>query len=116
MTQDDDADDDERILVKEVESYDVIKNRWSLETMLPNPRYHAGAAIVQGKLYIAGGFKRAEDQLKEHQKGSLDCYNLRSKTWEHDGANMDHPESIWEHICQPLFVPINPMKQQQQNR
>jgi len=106
-------EEDERILVKEVESYDVTNNRWSLETMLPNPRYHAGAAIVQGKLCIAGGFKRAEDQLKEQEKGSLDCYNLKSKTWEND-ANMAHPDSIWEHICQPLFVPI-PMKQQQQS-
>ena len=45
-----------RVLVREVDRYDVLADIWTVETILPKPRYHCGVTKVAGKIFIIGGF------------------------------------------------------------
>ena len=36
--------------------YDMVADRWSVETIVPTPRFHAGVTRVGGTVYIIGGF------------------------------------------------------------
>ncbi len=42
-----------------VEVYDPISNTWSLATPLPEGRHHAGVAVLNGMLYVIGGFTQS---------------------------------------------------------
>ena len=45
-----------RVLVREVDRYDLLADLWTVETLLPTPRYHAGVTKVAGKIFVIGGF------------------------------------------------------------
>ena len=45
-----------RVLVREVDRYDVSADIWTVETVLPKPRYHAAVTKVAGKIFVIGGF------------------------------------------------------------
>ena len=34
----------------------MVAERWSVETIVPTPRFHAGVTRVGGTIYIIGGF------------------------------------------------------------
>ena len=53
-----DDDPESQTLVSQVECYDIVKDTWAVETEIPTPRYHSGAAVVGGKLYVVGGLTR----------------------------------------------------------
>ena len=36
--------------------YDMVADRWSVETNVPTPRFHAGVTRVGGTIFIIGGF------------------------------------------------------------
>ena len=36
--------------------YDMVADRWSVETSVPTPRFHAGVTRVGGTIFIIGGF------------------------------------------------------------
>ena len=46
-----------------VEVYDPVTNRWSSRPDLPIGLHHAGAAALDGALYVVGGFTVSEDTL-----------------------------------------------------
>ncbi len=46
-----------------VEVYDPATNRWSSKPRLPVGLHHAGAAVLDGALYVVGGFTRTDDSL-----------------------------------------------------
>lgn len=46
-----------------VEVYDPVSNRWSAKPDLPVGLHHAGAAVLDGALYVVGGFTVSEDTL-----------------------------------------------------
>ncbi len=46
-----------------VEVYDPVTNRWSSRPDLPIGLHHAGAAVLDGDLYVVGGFTVSEDTL-----------------------------------------------------
>ena len=46
-----------------VEVYDPVTNRWSSRPDLPVGVHHAGAAVLDGALYVVGGFTVSEDTL-----------------------------------------------------
>ena len=52
------AGNDSQTLVSQVECYDLAKDSWTVETEIPTPRYHSGAAVVRDKLYVVGGLTR----------------------------------------------------------
>ncbi len=46
-----------------VETYDPVTNRWSSKPDLPIGLHHAGAAVLDGDLYVVGGFTVSDDTL-----------------------------------------------------
>ena len=48
-----------------VEVYDIATDSWSSLTPLPEPRYGAGGAVLQGGLYVAGGRGPASVEAQE---------------------------------------------------
>ncbi len=44
-----------------VEAYDPSTNRWSSKPELPVGLHHAGSAVVDGALYVVGGFNKSDD-------------------------------------------------------
>lgn len=46
-----------------VEVYDPATNRWSSRPDLPMGLHHAGAAVLDGALYVVGGFTVSDDTL-----------------------------------------------------
>ena len=46
-----------------VEVYDPATNRWSAKPDLPVGLHHAGAAVLDGALYVAGGFTVSDDTI-----------------------------------------------------
>ena len=42
--------------MREVDRYDRQADIWTVETLLPTPRYHAGLTKVAGKIFVIGGF------------------------------------------------------------
>ena len=39
-----------------LEEYDPVKDRWRRRASLPKPLHHIGAAAVNGKIYLIGGY------------------------------------------------------------
>ena len=62
--------EEDRILVEEIDVYDICRDTWSVETKIPTPRYHSGIALVQGKLYVMGGF-HSDQQLFDRATGKF---------------------------------------------
>ena len=46
-----------------VEAYDPVTNRWSSKPALPVGLHHAGAAVLDGALYVVGGFTESGDTI-----------------------------------------------------
>ncbi len=46
-----------------VEAYDPATNRWSSKPDLPIGLHHAGAAVLDGALYVVGGFAKSDDTI-----------------------------------------------------
>ena len=62
-------------MVDEIEVYDIRRDVWSVETKIPTPRYHSGVAMVQGKLYVMGGF-HSDQQLFDRATGAIVTYPI----------------------------------------
>ena len=67
--------EEDRILVDDIDVYDVHRDVWTVETKIPTPRYHSGVAIVQGKLYVMGGF-HSDQQLFDRATGNVTLLHL----------------------------------------
>jgi len=90
-----------RILIPEVDRYDVLADRWTVETTVPTPRFHAGVTKVGGKLFVIGGF--LDDDMFDRATGVTDCYDLNTGQWVGETA---YPHHVWEHACVSLNVPV----------
>ena len=53
-----------------VEVYDACSNTWANSVPMPTPRSHAGAAVVDGKIYFVGGWDTNEVVALDTQSGS----------------------------------------------
>ncbi|KAK3872770.1 hypothetical protein Pcinc_022165 [Petrolisthes cinctipes] len=89
-----------RVLVDSVDCYDPRTDTWSSVTRVPTPRYHAGIAVVTGRLYVVGGFH--SDATFDRATGVIECYDLDSGRWSQETP---YPQDIWEHGCVPLYIP-----------
>ena len=63
-----------------VEAYDPTTNRWSSKPDLPLGLHHAGAAVVDGALYVVGGFTKSDDTLW-NPSDRVFRFNPASETW-----------------------------------
>ena len=110
--------DEGRRLVREVDRYDMETDRWTVETGLPIPRYHAGVTKVAGKMFVIGGF--LEDQMMDRSTrvtgkkllcvsvsipnfSILDCYDFNTGQWT---VETQYPGDVWEQACVSLNVPV----------
>ena len=106
-----------RVLVREVDRYDLQADIWTVETLLPTPRYHAGLTKVAGKIFVIGGFlddemidraikvtgECAGDTEHKFQVLIADCYDLNTGRWT---LEAESPVDLWEHACCSLNVPV----------
>ena len=89
-----------RRLVSKIDKYDTTADSWSVETVVPTPRYHAGVALVNNKIYIVGGF--LSDSTFDRATGIIECYDLEVGMWVQEKS---YPLDTWEHACVSLHVP-----------
>ncbi len=64
-----------------VEAYDPAANQWSAKPDLPVGLHHAGAAVVDGALYIVGGFTESDDTIWQ-PSDRVFRFNVGRETWE----------------------------------
>jgi len=86
--------------VAEVDRLDAVTNSWTVETVIPTPRFHAGVSLIKNKIYIVGGF--LSDNIFDKATGIIECYDLESKSWSQEKT---YPLDIWEHSVVGLQVP-----------
>ena len=63
-----------------VEVYDPVTNRWSSRPDLPMRLHHAGAAVLDGVLYVVGGFAVSDDTLW-NPSDRVFRFNPADETW-----------------------------------
>ena len=63
-----------------VECYDPITREWSLTAPMGTPRTNAGAAVLDGKLYVAGGI--SGDASSGSECNSVERYDPLTDAWE----------------------------------
>lgn len=63
-----------------VETYDPVTNRWSSKPDLPIGLHHAGAAVLDGALYVVGGFTVSDDTLW-NPSDRVFRFNPAGETW-----------------------------------
>ena len=66
-------------LVKEVDAYDVRRNRWSRRSSLPTPRYFLCGATLEGRLYAIGG---EDDNRETPPRAVVERYDPATDRWE----------------------------------
>lgn len=65
---------------RDVEIYDPASDSWSVTTPLPEGRHHAGIAVLDGFLYVIGGFKKSGFSVW-HAVDTVYQYNPATQTW-----------------------------------
>lgn len=61
--------------------YDVSNNSWSKGPKLPHPRQRGGIGVINGKIYLIGGFKSWGAAPGEDYNQYVDVYNPQTNTW-----------------------------------
>jgi N-acetylneuraminic acid mutarotase len=65
---------------RDVEIYDPTADIWSTTTPLPEGRHHAGIAVLDGFLYIIGGFAKSGFSVW-HPVNTVYQFNPATQTW-----------------------------------
>ena len=59
-----------------LEVYDPVTDTWTTKASLPAPRHSMASAVIDGKLYLAGGFNVADESV-----ATLLVYDPDTNTW-----------------------------------
>lgn len=63
-----------------LDEYDIATDSWTaLSSNAPNPRDHTGAALIDGRICVAGG--RNGGELNWPEVAPTDCYDLATGQW-----------------------------------
>ena len=62
-----------------VEVYDTKNNSWQRLADMPTPRLQAGAAVVDGKIYVVGGYSVIDRRMKILKV--VEAYDPQTDTW-----------------------------------
>ncbi|CAG0892965.1 unnamed protein product [Darwinula stevensoni] len=89
-----------RTVLSTIDAYDIATDTWEVVTRVPTPRYHSGITILDGKIYMTGGFH--SDAIFDRASGAVEFYDLENNKW---GTIEDYPHEIWEHTCVTFYVP-----------
>lgn len=68
-------------LVSEVEVLDAAGAGWTTVTHLPTPRREPGAALLGGRIIVAGGFDGASDADLDGYRDTAEAYDLATGRW-----------------------------------
>ena len=63
-----------------VEVYDTKNNSWQRLADMPTPRLYAGAAVMDGKIYVVGGYRVIDRRMKTLKV--VEVYDPQTDTWE----------------------------------
>ena len=66
---------------KTVEIYNVQNNQWEYTAPMNEVRLLAGSALLDGMVFVAGGFQQDFDGDAELVLDTFECYNTKTKTW-----------------------------------
>ncbi|KAK3086227.1 hypothetical protein FSP39_015449 [Pinctada imbricata] len=89
----------QRILVSTIDRYDAVANIWETIASVPEPRLFASYAIIDGKVYVVGGWLNGRYQDKAK---AVQVYSFIQNQW----MDQELPEiELWEHSCCCLYVP-----------
>ncbi|XP_066260852.1 kelch-like protein 26 [Euwallacea similis] len=94
------SDDNNRVLVDTIEFYNPEKDIWEVVTKIPTPRYHAGIALVDNKIYFIGGFQ--SDTMIDKDTANIEYYDIGEHKWT---VESKYPQDVWEHTCVTLCIP-----------
>ena len=64
-----------------LEVYDTQKSKWQRGADMPTPRHSARAAVVNGTIFVFGGWHGENHALAEGYPVSVEAYNPRTNTW-----------------------------------
>lgn len=66
-----------------LDAFDPASGRWTVLPDAPHARDHFHAAVIDGKLYAAGGRRSAHDlgNALAQTVGAVDVYDIRANTW-----------------------------------
>ena len=64
-----------------VEVYDTQTNTWQRVADMPTPRHDAKAAVVNGTIFVFGGWNAKENHALRKYPVSVEAYNPRTDTW-----------------------------------
>ena len=79
------GEDGEGEFLNSLERYDPSTNEWEEEAVAPMPsaRKYVGTAVLDGKLYAAGGLSEADEAAGTMEGSNLvERYDLAAKAWE----------------------------------
>ena len=74
-------------ILNEIESWNPSTNKWQISTRMITPRYGHSAVVLNGRIYVVGGFD-GEERLK-----SVECFTPGPVVTWHHVADMLLPRS-----------------------
>lgn len=70
-----------RRVISTVEEYDTQTNTWQRVADMPTPRHDAKAAVVNGTIFVFGGWNGPQDHALRKYPVNVEAYNPRTDTW-----------------------------------
>lgn len=64
------------VFLASCEVYDSEANKWDFMSPMHSPRYQAGCAVLNRKIYVCGGWGDEGQALD-----SVECYDIITNTW-----------------------------------
>ena len=105
----DDPDINNRLLIHDVDVYDLITNQWQTLTHVPTPRYLASLVVLDNTLYFIGGFEQSglfdgfENNGFNRGTKKIEQFILDDAVWISEDS---YPVAIWEHLSCVLHIPV----------
>ncbi|KAL5022556.1 hypothetical protein ScPMuIL_001711 [Solemya velum] len=89
----------QREMASTIDRYVIDDDRWETITTVPTPRLYATYTVLDGKLYVIGGWLNGDYQRKAQQ---IQMYDLSTGRW-HDEDNISL--EVWEHSSTVMYIP-----------
>ena len=90
------------------EMHDIEEDQWQKIANMQVPRALAGAAVVQGLIYITGGNTPLSSAPEEHKR-IIECHDPSTGQWAEKG--LIPCEELTEYcVCCPVMIPKNLLK------
>ena len=78
-----------RQIIKEIDSYDPFKDKWSVDLPpLNTPRYNAAAIVLNNRIFIIGG------RDKNGILASVEMYNPQNNQWRYVHSINERREAL----------------------